>query len=279
MNAVTPGWFATYRTTLVEGRDFTAQDRAEAQPVAIVNQAFVARYLDGTALGRMLRFAEGPRGQRPPLQIVGVVRDSVYRSVREELAPILYQPIAQAGEFPPFVSIGVRAASGSPLLLSKSLAAAIGDVNRDLSLTFTPLADRIDGSLAEERVVATLSGFFGALALLLAAIGLYGVTSYAVGQRRTEIGIRLALGAEPGSVMRLVLARAAVLIGSGLILGAAVSLWAGRFAAALLYGLEPRDPLTTFAAVLVLAAAGALAAWLPAQRAARIDPAEVLRQG
>lgn len=124
-----------------------------------------------------------------------------------------------------------------------------------------------------------LSGFFGALALLLAGIGLYGVTSYAVSRRRTEIGIRMALGADAGGVVRLVLRRVAVLVGIGVILGTGISIWASRFVGTLLYGLEPRDPTTLIGAALVLATIGALAGWLPARRAARIDPAEALRQG
>jgi putative ABC transport system permease protein len=126
----------------------------------------------------------------------------------------------------------------------------------------------VDDSLAQDRVVATLSAFFGVLALLLAGLGLYGVTAYAVARRRTEIGIRMALGAPPSGVVRLVLARVAVLVGTGMIVGAGASLWASQFVAPLVYGLAPRDPVTLI---------GAVAGWVPALRASRIDPAEVLR--
>jgi ABC-type antimicrobial peptide transport system permease subunit len=203
----------------------------------------------------------------------------VYRSVREPAGPIVYRPIAQADEFPPFLSVSLRPAGGSPALLTKSLTTAIGQVDRDLSLTFRPLAEQVNSSLAQERVVAMLSGFFGGLALLLAGIGLYGVTSYAVSRRRTEIGIRMALGADAGGVVRLVLRRVALLVGAGVIIGAAISLWAARFVGTLLYGLEPRDPVTMIGATVVLASIGALAGWIPARRAAQIDPAEALRQG
>jgi ABC-type antimicrobial peptide transport system permease subunit len=124
-----------------------------------------------------------------------------------------------------------------------------------------------------------LSGFFGALALLLAAIGLYGVTSYAVSRRRTEIGIRMALGADARGIVGLVLRRVGLLVGAGIIVGAAISLWASRFVGSLVYGLEPRDPATFAAAAAVLAAIGAIAGWLPARRATHIDPAQVLREG
>jgi ABC-type antimicrobial peptide transport system permease subunit len=128
-------------------------------------------------------------------------------------------------------------------------------------------------------MVAWLSGFFGGLALLLAGLGLYGVTAYAVNRRRTEIGVRLALGAEPGGIVVMVLRRVALLVGLGAVVGAGASLWAAQFVTTLLYGLEPRDRPTLVAAVLVLAAIGALAGWLPARRASRIDPARVLHEG
>jgi ABC-type antimicrobial peptide transport system permease subunit len=132
--------------------------------------------------------------------------------------------------------------------------------------------------LAQDRVVAILSGFFGALALLLAAVGLYGVTAYAVARRRTEIGIRAALGAAPLDIFRLVLLRVALLVGAGVIIGAGVGVWASTLVGSLLYGLEPHDSRTLVGAVAVLAAVGAAAGWLPAWRASRTDPAEELRE-
>ena len=135
----------------------------------------------------------------------------------------------------------------------------------------------MNASLIQERIVALLSGFFGGLALLLAALGLYGITSYAVSRRRAEIGIRMALGAAPAGVVRLVLTRVTVLVAIGVAVGTAVSLWASKFVATLLFGLEPRDPVTLIGAAIVLATIGAVAGWLPAYRASRVDPAEVLR--
>jgi ABC-type antimicrobial peptide transport system permease subunit len=145
-------------------------------------------------------------------------------------------------------------------------------------VTARPLAEQLDASLSQERIVAMLSGFFGALALLLAGLGLYGVTSYAVARRRTELGIRIALGAQPSAVVRLVLWRVARLVGAGVLTGAAISLWASPFVASLLFGLQPRDPATLAGSAAALAAVAALAGWAPACRASRIDPAEVLRQ-
>ena len=175
------------------------------------------------------------------------------------------------------MALGIKAANGAPMTLVRSLADALGRVDPHAALTFRPLADQVAGTLTQERLVARLSLFFGGLALLLAALGLYGVTSYAVSTRRTEIGIRMALGANPAGVVRLVLSRVASLVFIGVAAGAALSLWASRFVATLLYGLEPRDP-ATFIGAAFCSAVGLLAGWLPARRAARIDPTVVLRQ-
>lgn len=179
---------------------------------------------------------------------------------------------------PAAVALSVRSTTGSPALLARSVSAAIGDVNPNLALTLRLLADQVSGSLTQERVVAMLSGFFGALAVLLAGLGLYGVTSYAVSRRRAELGIRMALGAAPGSVVRLVLSRVSLLVGLGIILGATASFWLSRFVATLLFGLQPQDPVTLAGAALTLAAVGAVAGWLPARCAAHVDPAQVLRE-
>jgi ABC-type antimicrobial peptide transport system permease subunit len=211
-------------------------------------------------------------------EIVGVVRDAAYRSVREPVPPTLYLPLAQMDEPPSFVSLSVNAAGLPAATLGRRLVAAIEGVDRNVSVTLRPLADQVNASLIQDRLLAMLSGFFGGLALLLAALGLYGVTSYAVGRRRTEMSIRLALGAAPGRVLRMVLRRVGVLVACGVVIGAGVSAWAAKFVGTLIFGLEPRDPVTIIAAALVLAAVGALAGWMPARRASRLDPARVLRE-
>jgi predicted permease len=281
-NAVTPDWFATLGTPLTAGRYFNDGDRRSAPLVAIVNQAFVRRFMNGASpIGHTVRDrpVAGLKNIEVPKQIVGVVADAVYRNLREPIPPTLYVPLAQLNESfaVPSISLSVRSSAGSPALLSRSVAAAIAGIDSDLAVTFRPLASLVSASLTQERVIATLSAFFGGLALLLAGLGLYGVTSYAVSRRRSEIGIRLALGAAPGGVVRLVLARVALLVGAGVIAGVLVSLWTARFVEAMLFGLTPHDPMTLVAAALILAVVGALAGWIPARRASRIDPAQVLR--
>jgi putative ABC transport system permease protein len=280
INVLTPAWFKTMGTRMLAGRDFTSRDTAGSPPVAIVNEAFARKYFAGeNPIGRRIILRTGPSRQPLEREVVGYVEDAVYRSLREAVPPTLYVPLPQQADGPSSMGVSVRAAGGSPALLTKRVAAALAGVNQDLAITFRLLSEQVNSSLIQERVVAILSGFFGGLALLLAALGLYGVTSYAVSRRRTEIGIRMALGAAPGGVVRMVLRRVALLVGAGVIVGAGVSLWAARFVATLLYGLQPRDPVTLVGAALVLSLIGALAGWIPARRAARIDPARVLREG
>jgi putative ABC transport system permease protein len=282
VNFVTPGWFSTFGTRVTAGRDVTDRDRTGAPRVALANQAFARKFLNGASpLGHTIASTAGSPPAPLSIEIIGVVEDAVFGSLRAPVHPMLYLPMAQADWLPPNalaqMDLSVRSEGTPPALLARSVTAAIRDVNPNLVVTSRSLTDQVNATLTQERVVAMLSGFFGALALLLAGLGLYGVTSYAVSRRRTEIGIRMALGAAPASVVRLVLSRVTGLVAIGVVVGAGVSLWASKFVAALLYGLEPRDPVTLVGAALVLGAVGAAAGWLPAFRASRIDPAEVLR--
>jgi putative ABC transport system permease protein len=281
-NAVTPGFFATYGTQVLAGRDFDAHDRAGAPPVAIVNEAFARRFLGGASpLGRVLVRDGGPGPQPPPVAVVGLVENSTYRSPRDAMNPIVYFPVSQLAdeEMWEFATLAVRSAGGPPAALTSSVATAVGRVDPRLSLTFRLFSDQVGARLMRERLVAWLSAFFGALALLLAGIGLYGVMSFAVTQRRAEIGVRMALGAAASGVVRLVLGKAFRLVALGLVLGIGASLWAARFVSPLLFGLEPRDVPTLLVAAATLAGICLLAAGLPARRASRIDPAQVLREG
>jgi putative ABC transport system permease protein len=278
-NEVSPEFFETYGQRLIAGRAFTDRDRDGSPRVAIVNEAFARRFLDGAnPIGHTLR-RYPVRTDDASLQIVGVVGDAVYRRIRDPIPPTVYSSAMQPDRSLPSTeyNLNVRSAPGTSMLLTRSIADAIAGVNKDLALTFRPLSDQIGASLTQERVVAMLAGFFGALALLLAGLGLYGVTSYAVSRRRNEIGIRMALGAAPAAVVRLVLSRVSMLVGLGVVIGAGISLWAAPFVATLLYGIEPRDPMTLAGSIAVLATVGAVAGWLPARRASRIDPVVVLR--
>jgi putative ABC transport system permease protein len=283
INAVSAGWFGTFGTPIVSGRDFSHLDRPGTPMVAVVNQAFARKFLEGASpLGQTITPSSSlPATAASPIEIVGVVADAVYGSLRYPIQPTIYLPIVQttvlSSGWLAQVNLSVRSAGAPPAILARSVSSAIAGVSPELALTFRPLAEQVDASLTQERVIAMLSAFFGALALLLAALGLYGVTSYAVSRRRQEIGIRMALGAAPAGVVRLVLARVTMLVGVGVMVGAGASVWASTLVTSLLYGIEPRDPATLAGAVLVLAAVGGVAGWLPAYRASRTDPATVLR--
>ncbi|RPJ57609.1 MAG: FtsX-like permease family protein, partial [Acidobacteria bacterium] len=282
INHVTPDWFATYGTRLLAGRDVSDRDRQGAQAVALVNETFAKKFLGGgSPIGRTVRQEGRPGKEPPPIEIVGLVEDAVYRSLREPVPPTMYLPLAQLDVEDAMavssVSLSVRAAGGSPGSLVRPALAAVSGVDPNLSLTVRTLAEQVDASLIQERLLAMLSGFFGALAVVLAGLGLYGTSSYAVSRRRRELGIRLALGATPGRVRRLILSRAGALVGAGVAAGVAGSLWTSKSLAALLYGVEPFEPTIVTSAVVILGVVGLLAAWIPAARASRIEPADVLR--
>jgi ABC-type antimicrobial peptide transport system permease subunit len=208
-------------------------------------------------------------------EIVGMTADAVHESLHAPALPVLSFPFADIYKSNPLddAFLSIRADRVSASTLSPAITRAIAARDPDLSLTFQSMPEVVSGSIAQDRALAILIGFFGALALVLAALGLYGVTSYAVSRRKGEIAIRMALGADRRSVIGLVLSRVAFLVGGGIVAGAAGSLWMSRFAAPLLYDLEPRDPFTLVVSMLTLAAVGAFAGWLPAHRASRIDPA------
>jgi putative ABC transport system permease protein len=290
LNATTPGWFQTMGIPLRAGRDFEAGDRVGSHPVAIVNEAFVRRYLPGEQpIGQRVRLAFDPLGfnreigvgQQSRHEIVGVVGDAVYTTPREGMLATMYVPVAQRAPetFWPAVLLTINAAPGRRAMVEHDVAAALRRADPTVAFTFGTFDQLVEATATQERLIAMLSAFFGGLALLLAAVGLYGVVSHAVRARQTEIGVRMALGAAPSSIVRLLFQRVGILIAAGLAFGLAGSIWAARFVEALLFHLEPRDPLTFAGAAAVLVAVGVLAAWMPARRAARLDPAMVLREG
>jgi predicted permease len=281
-NHVTQGFFAAYGTTMLAGRDFDARDTAGAPPVAIVNQAYVRQFVtEGTPIGARV-MGPGPRNA-PPVErtIVGVVDDAVFDSQREGTQPMAYLPLAQTvGMEPPgeaVINISLSASSGAPMGLARSVAAALRAIDDNLSFTFRPLADQVHASLTQERLIARLSGIFGALALLIAALGLYGVTSYAVQRRASEIGIRMALGAQRGNVIGLVLRQSLALTVVGIAFGLAAAAGVTRYVRGMLFGLTPLDPATFIGVAIIFALVAAAAAAIPARRATRIDPITALR--
>ncbi len=282
INAVSPGWFQTYGTPIVAGRDISDRDRQGAPPVALINETAARRFFPAAnPIGQTIR-QTGDNPTAAPREIVGVVKDAAYGahgSLREAIPSTLYLALAQAPTAEPATNLSVRAAGGPPMLLARGIASALGTVNPNLALTFQPLANQIQGSYVRERLLAMLAGFFGSVALLLAGLGLYGVISYAVIRRRTEIGVRLALGSSPTGIVQLVFRRVAVLVLAGIVAGGALSWWLASFIAALLFNVPARDPVTLVGAIAVLVGIGFLAGGLPAWRASRIDPSVALREG
>jgi putative ABC transport system permease protein len=279
VNATTPGWFGTMGIPLRSGRDFEAGDRVGSRPVAIVNETFLRRFLPGEPpIGQSVRFGFDAATR---YEIVGVVGDTVYTTPREGMLATIYVAMAQRkpSEFWPTVLLTVNTAPGSRATVERDVAAALRRADPPIAFTFGTFDQLVEATVTQERLIALVSAFFGGLALLLAAVGLYGVVAHAVRARQSEIGLRIALGAAPSAILRLVFERVGVLIAAGLALGLAGSLWAARLVEALLFQLEPRDPVTFGGAAAVLVAVGVLAAWLPAHRAARLDPVAVLREG
>jgi predicted permease len=292
LNAVSPGYFSTFGAPILAGRGFDQRDGRGTPLAAIVNETFARLALSGrNPIGEALTFmaghereaGAGPPSSSPPFQIVGLAKDSgsaVNYALRQGIPPTVYFCIAQMDPAianftpPPAFRIGVRVASASA---TREVVAAVTRVEPQLRMIVRPMAGYIDRNLVTERLAAVLSALFGSLALVLAGVGIFGVTAYAVTRRRAEIGIRIALGASPASVVRLVLQRIVILVVAGICIGGVVSVWTSRFVAAMLFGLQPRDPATFAVAAIVLVTVAVLAGWLPARRAARIDPAIVLR--
>jgi putative ABC transport system permease protein len=280
---VSTGWFSTYRMTLLAGRDFNSQDRPGAPRALIVNQSFVRSYLDGTnPVGRTIDYVD--RKFRVQYEIVGVVTDSAYNSIRETASPppTYYLPLDQYDvrtfPGPDDITITVRPTGESGAPLVRNLTAAVMKVNPNLSLTVRTLSDQVALSVSQERLLAILGSFFGALALSLAAVGLYGVTAYAVNLRRAEMGIRIALGSEPRRLVWMILRQVGKLIFAGVAIGTLLSWWSTRFInTSLLFGLQPHDRPTLLAAIVVLTSVGMLSGWIPSRRAARVDPLVALR--
>ncbi len=278
INRVSPGYFRTMETPVLTGRDFSDRDTLTSPKVIIVSESAARQFWEKeNPIGKVVRMdRDGPAGQRDSYVVVGVAKDIKYEELGEKTLLTAYVPLAQDGNPSPNLQYEVRTQAALDRL-TPEIRTAIGNINKDVSLKFLSLDRQVDDSLMQPRVVAILSAFFGLLALTLAIIGLYGVISYTALRRRTEIGIRMALGAERSAVVWLVLRDVLLVLAAGTIVGVAASLAAGRLVTSLLYGVRPTDPTTLILAATVLGVAAVIAGYLPARKASRMDPMNALR--
>jgi predicted permease len=280
VNLVSPGYFVTVRTPLLLGRDFAPQDTQASPKVAIINETMAKYYFrDASPIGRHVMLA-GPNTP-DPLEIVGVVKDSKYLNLREEIHRTIFTDCFQIAKMPGSLDLEIRTA-GNPLSFAPIALREVSALSSSVPLTnFETLVQQVDRSLTQERLVATLSGFFGALALLLACVGLYGLMSYSVGTRTNEIGVRMALGADRQNVVWMILRESLALAAAGLSIGIPLALAAARLAAnqisGLLFGISATSLGTLVFACAALTASAVLASYLPAWRASRVDPMVALR--
>jgi len=270
-NFISPGFVPALRMPLLAGRNFTRADMESAHAVAIVNQTFARRVFPGlNPIGKIFQ-------RNKPFEVVGLAEDSKYYSLREEACAIAFYPISELSrDFPVGETFELLTAI-PPSRLVLPVRAAVTGVSSAIPLEFHTLAEQVNGSLVQERLLALLSGFFGALALLLAMIGLYGTFNYLVTQRQTEFGIRMALGATRPSILGLVMRDLVAVLVGGLAAGVLISLAATRVLQQMLFGLGPRDTTTMLLAAGVLTAVALIAGYLPARRATKVDPIVALR--
>ena len=277
MNEVSDGYIATLGGTMVAGRDFDHRDVPGSPKVAIVSESMAKRFYGNTSpIGKRFRSREG-RDYGPPIEIVGVVKDMKYKNLREDGTATAFFAQTQRPKPAGAVSFAIRT-SNDPSSAIPTIRAALKEANPRLLLEFATLEQNIDESLTMPRTMAALSGFFGALALLLATIGLYGIMAYSVARRRNEIGVRIALGAARGRVVRMVLGEVGRMVAVGVVIGTLLAVGASKLVVTFLYGVTPTDPAMLGGAAMVLATVGVGAALLPARRAAHLDPVEALRE-
>jgi predicted permease len=258
---------------MLQGRDFGPQDNEKSPHVAIVNEKFAQFYFGNTSpLGK--KIAQG--GQKPDFTIVGVAKDGKYSSLREKTPRFWYIPYEQRTNVQN-LNLFIRTKQ-DPVQLAESIRRVIQGIDRNVPIyNVKTLEQQIDESISTDRLLATLSTFFSLLAALMAAIGLYGVMRYSVTRRTREIGIRMALGAQRSTVVQMVMREVVIFSALGIAIGLPTALALGKYVGSMLYGVKPADQLTLFAASLLMGVVALIAGYLPALRAAKVDPVIALR--
>jgi predicted permease len=271
LNTVAPRYFETFGTALISGRDFQFADMRRPG-VAIVNQSMARHYFAGRdPLGRQLLL----EGDSRPYEVVGIVADAKYSDLRTPAPQTVYLNAFQQNRLPSEFALRT---SVPPTSTSSEIRRIVEDVLTGVSVTkVTTLTEQLDASIVPERLISTLSGFFGGLGALLAGVGLYGLLAYSVARRTNEIGIRMALGATQGDVTRIVLKQALSLVCVGLVIGTPITLWTRRITVRLLEGMSDENLLPNVVAAVVLLGVALLAAYIPARRASRVEPLTALR--
>jgi putative ABC transport system permease protein len=272
---ISPDYFKTVGTELVAGRFFTKYDGKDAPLVVIVNETLANGFYQGAAVGKRIRVGGRFDSKEPWREIVGVVRDVKQSSLRAESRSQFYVPLAQRTGNE--MSVVVRTA-GSPLQAVEPIRAIIREIDpRQPIGNIRTMRQVLDDSVARQRFTTTLLGIFSFTALLLSVIGLYGLLAYTVAQRTREIGVRVALGADRMHILRTVMGQGMIYVLGGVVVGLLGAVALGRVMSSLLFGVSATDPVTYAAVVLVLIAVAAAATWIPARRAARVDPVVALR--
>jgi len=273
MNSLSPGYFKTMAIPFLEGRDFTRADAKEDETVAIVNRKFATHFFgDKSAIGRHIGFGDGPESKLS-IQIIGVVADSLYEGPREGVRRQVFVPNWGRGGVTFYLQ--TTDASGSAFNLVRSEVKRL-DAGMPV-FDMKTLQGQLDETLLSDRLIAMLSAGFGLLATLLASVGLYGVMAFIVARRKKELGLRLALGAEPAAVIWLVMKEVLLLLAIGLAIGVPSAIALGRYVSSQLFGIEPNDPWMAVGTMAVLTVVSATAGLIPARRASQIDPILALR--